>query len=216
MNPLLLQLLPVFAAGLWATFRLAFAALCLALPIGLLVGAARTARRRVLSWPARLYVEVFRNTPVLVLIIWFFFAFPTLVPLEIDPFTAAWLALSLNSGAFFAEIVRAGIQSIPRGQWDAAKALGMTYSRQMRRVILPQALKRMVPAITNRWIELFKLTALAATIAYPELLHTARLIASAYYNPLQSFTIAALGYFVLIYPMAQGSFWVERRLRRNE
>jgi polar amino acid transport system permease protein len=211
-----LTFLPVFAEGAWATFQLAAASLCLALPIGLLVGMARHAHRPVLAWPGRLYVELFRNTPVLVLIIWFFFAFPTLVPLEMDAFTAAWLALSLNSGAFFAEIVRAGIQSIPRGQWDAAKALGMTYRRQMVRVILPQALKRMVPALANRWVELFKLTALAAPIAYPELLHTARLIASAYYNPLQSFSIAALAYFIMIYPMTQCAFWLERRLRRSE
>lgn len=209
-------LLPVLGRGLVETLRLALSSIALALPVGLVVGAARHARRPLLSWPARLYVELFRNTPVLVLIIWFFFAFPILVRFEVPAFTAVWLALSLNTSAFFAEIFRAGIQSLPRGQWEAARALGMSYGWQMRMVILPQAFRRMIPALTNRWIEMLKLTSLAATIAYPELLHTARQIATAYYNPLESFSLAALIYFAVIFPMSQTAYWLERRLRRSD
>jgi len=147
---------------------------------------------------------------------WFFFAFPTIAPFDVDAYTAATLALTLNSSAFFAEVFRAGIQSIGRGQWDAAKALGMSYRWQMQRVILPQAIKRMIPAITNRWIELFKLTSLASVIAYPDLIHTAKLIASAYFNPVQTFTIAALIYFAMIYPMVRMLYFIEAKLKRGD
>jgi polar amino acid transport system permease protein len=209
-------LLPVLGRGLLETIRIALASIAFALPVGLLVGMARHARNRAFSWPARLYIELFRNTPILVLIIWFFFAFPILAPFELGGFGAVWLALALNSSAFFAEIFRAGIQSLPRGQWEAARALGMGYGAQMRIVILPQAFRRMIPALTNRWIELFKLTSLAAAIAHPELLHTARLIATAYYNPLEAFTLAALIYFAVVYPMSHATYWLERRLSRSD
>lgn len=212
----ILLLLPVLGGGLWETLRIAGATVAISLPVGLAVGSARYAKRRVLSWPARLYIELFRNTPVLVLIIWYFFACPILVGLEIPAFVAVWLALSLNTSAFFAEIFRAGLQSLPRGQWEAAKALGMTYGWQMRIVILPQVFRRMIPALTNRWIEMVKLTSLAATIAYPELLHTARQIATAYYNPLESFSLAALIYFGVIFPMSRMTWWLERRLSRGD
>jgi polar amino acid transport system permease protein len=146
---------------------------------------------------------------------WFFFAFPIIAPFEVDAFTAAVLALSLNTSAFFAEIFRTGIQSIAPGQWDAARAIGMSYGQQLRRVVLPQAVRRMIPAFTNRWIELIKLTSLAATIAYTEILHTARLVASAYYNPVEMFTAAALIYFAIIYPMVRLTYWLETRMRRS-
>jgi len=208
--------LPVMGRGLLETVRLSIASIIIAFPVGLVVGAARYSKRRIFSWPARIYIEVFRNTPVLVLIIWFFFAYPILVNSEISAFSSVWLALALNTSAFLAEIFRAGIQSLPRGQWDAAKSLGMDYRWQMWMVILPQALRRMIPALTNRWIEMFKLTSLAATIAYPELLHAERQLATAYYNPLQTFTLAAMIYLMAILPASQATYWLERRLRRSD
>ena len=206
---------PIFLAGIWGTLKIAFVCLAISLPVGLIVGAGRYSRRRIFAWPARTYVEVFRNTPILVMIMWFFFAFPIIAPFEVDAFTAAVLALSLNTSAFFAEIFRTGIQSMAPGQWDAARAIGMSYGQQLRRVVLPQAVRRMIPAFTNRWIELIKLTSLAATIAYTEILHTARLVASAYYNPVEMFTAAALIYFAIIYPMVRLTYWLETRMRRS-
>jgi polar amino acid transport system permease protein len=192
---------------------LAVVSLGVGLTLGLIVGAARYSRNRLLRWPATVFVEVFRNTPVLVQIMWFFFAFPIISPIQISAYAAAALALSLNTGAFAAEIFRAGIQSITPGQWDAARALGMTYSQQMRRVILPQAVKRMLPAFTNRAIELFKMTSLASAISYPELLYGAKTIASAYFNPIEAFTTAGLIYFVVAYPLTHVVYAIERRLR---
>jgi polar amino acid transport system permease protein len=210
-----LQLAEVLAIGVLRTIEIAIVALVISLPIGLLVGAGRYSRKLYFRWPATAFVETFRNIPVLVSIMWFFFAFPMLVPFEISAYTAATLALSLNTSAFFAEIFRAGIQSISPGQWDGARALGMSYRDQMRRVILPQALRRMGTAMTNRWIELVKLTALSSTISYQDLMYTTKTIANAYYNPVEMYTLCGLIYLVIIYPMLRVMYSVERRAARK-
>ena len=168
-----------------------------------MVGLGRYSQRRVFYWPATVFVEFFRNTPVLVQIIWFYFALPILMPFSISPLAAASLGISLNSAAFSAEIYRGGIQSIDRGQWDGARALGMTFLQAMRRIILPQALKRMTPALTNRAIEIFKMTTLASAIAYVELLQQAKLIASLNFNPIEAYTAVAVD--LLRLPVAAGA-----------
>jgi polar amino acid transport system permease protein len=210
-----MQLAEVLAIGVLRTIEIAIVALVISLPIGLVVGAGRYSRKLYFRWPATAFVETFRNIPVLVSIMWFFFAFPMLVPFEISAYTAATLALSLNTSAFFAEIFRAGIQSISPGQWDGARALGMNYRDQMRRVILPQALRRMGTAMTNRWIELVKLTALSSTISYQDLMYTTKTIANAYYNPVEMYTLCGLIYLVIIYPMLRVMYSVERRAARK-
>lgn len=214
--PTTMDFASVFAGGLLATIKIALLSLALSAPAGLIIGMARYSRRLYFNIPAMIYIEVFRNSPVLVMILWFYFAFPTIAPFEVDSFVAAVLALSLNTSAFFAEIFRAGIQSIAPGQWEAARALGMTYRMEMQRIILPQAMKRMIPAFTNRWIDMFKLTSLASVVAYHELLHSARSLSSAYYNPVEMFSVAALIYFACVYPMAQFTYWLERRFKRGD
>ena len=206
----------ILAQGLVGTFELAVASLAAGLALGLVVGAARYSRNRLLHWPATAFVEVFRNTPVLVQIMWFFFAFPIVAPFQVSAYTGAALALALNTSAFAAEIFRAGIQSIARGQWDAARALGMSYPQQLRRVILPQAVKQMLPAFTNRGLELLKMTSLASAIAVPELLYAARTIATAHFNPIEAYTTVALIYFAIAWPLTQLVYVVERVLRRQE
>lgn len=188
--------------GLQNTVLLGATCLVLGLFFGLFVGAARYSRNPVFHWPATAFVEVFRNTPVLVQIMWFFFAFPIISPFEIDAFTAATLGLTLNTTAFSAEIYRAGIQSIHRGQWEAAKAIGMSYLQQMRRIILPQAIRRMIPAFMNRAVELMKMTSLASVIAYGELMHQAKTISTIAFNPIEMYTAVALIFFAMIYPTA--------------
>jgi polar amino acid transport system permease protein len=187
--------------GLVNTIKLTVLCLLFGLFFGFFVGAARYSYRRTFNWPATAFVELFRNTPALVQIIWFFFALPILLPIDIDAFTAAFLGLMLNTVAFSAEIFRGGIQSISPGQWEAGKALGMSYSQQMRRVILPQAVRRMLPAFTNRGVELAKMTSLASVIAYTELLHQAKTISTINFNPIETYTIVAGVYFFLIYPI---------------
>lgn len=188
--------------GLKNTIILAAVCLSLGLFFGLFVGAARYSSKAVFNWPATAFVEVFRNTPVLVQIMWFYFAFPIISPFDINAFTAAALGLTLNTTAFSSEIYRAGIQSIHRGQWEAAKALGMNYGAQMRRIILPQAIRRMVPAFMNRAVELIKMTSLASVIAYGELMHQAKRISTIEFNPIEMYTSIALIFFALIFPLA--------------
>ena len=188
--------------GLRNSIILGVTCLTLGLSLGLVVGTMRYARAPVLNWPATAFIEVFRNTPVLVQIMWFFFAFPIISPFEINAFTAASLGLTLNTAAFSAEIFRAGIQSVERGQWEAGKALGMPYLDQLRRIVLPQAIRRMVPAFMNRAVELMKMTSLASVIAYGELMHKAKQISTLEFNPIEMYTSVALIFFALIYPMA--------------
>jgi polar amino acid transport system permease protein len=203
----------VGAAG---TLRIFAICLVLGLSLGLLVGLGRYSRNRWLHIPATVFVEFFRNTPVLVQILWFYFALPILLPFQISPLAAASLGISLNSAAFSAEIYRGGIQSIETGQWDGARALGMRWGQAMRRIILPQALKRMLPALTNRAIEIFKMSTLASAVAYVELLQQGKLIASLNYNPIEAYTAVAVIFFVFLWPLVQFSHFLERRLRRDE
>ena len=203
----------VGAAG---TLRIFAICLVLGLSLGLVIGLGRYARTRWLYIPATMFVEVFRNTPVLVQILWFYFALPILLPFEMSPLAAASLGISLNSAAFSAEIYRGGIQSIETGQWDGARALGMRWGQAMRRIILPQALKRMLPALTSRAIEIFKMSTLASAVAYVELLQQGKLIASLNYNPIEAYTAVAVIFFVFLWPLVQFSYFLERRLRRDE
>ncbi|MFV2034246.1 MAG: amino acid ABC transporter permease [Halocynthiibacter sp.] len=188
-------------AGLKNTLILGSTSLTIGLFLGLFIGAARFSGKPLLYWPSTAFVEVFRNTPVLVQIMWFFFALPIIVPFDINAFTAASLGLTLNTAAFSSEIYRAGLQSIHKGQWEAGKALGMTYAQQMRRVILPQSIRRMLPAFMNRAIELFKMTSLASVIAFGELMYQAKIVATIQFNPIEMYTSVALIFFAVLFPM---------------
>ena len=204
----------VLLAGAVGTLRLFVVCLLAGLSLGLLVGLARYARAWAWHAPATVFVEFFRNTPVLVQILWFYFALPILLPFEISPLAAAALGISLNSAAFSAEIYRGGIQSIERGQWEGARALGMTHAQAMRRIVLPQALRRMLPALTNRGIEIFKMTTLASAVAYVDLLQQGKLLASLNFNPIETYTVVAVVFFLCLFPLVQLTYALERRLGR--
>ncbi len=206
----------VLWVGLKGTLLIFAVTLLLGLGGGLIVGVMRYARGRALRWPAMVFVEIFRNTPVLVQIIWFYYAFPILTGIHVDPFLAAMLGISLNTMAFSAEIYRAGIQSMEPGQWEAGKAIGMTYSQTLRRIVLPVAIKRILPALTNRGIEVFKMSTLASVVAYVELLNQAKLLADLNFNPIEAYTAVALIFFLVLYPVVQATYVLERVLRRSE
>lgn len=129
---------------------------------------------------------------------WFFYALPVVLNISLDPLVAAVLALSTQSGAFYAEVFRGGIRSIERGQWEGAKALGMTHTQLMRRIVVPQAATRMVAPFVERSFELIKTTALASTLAYGELLYQAMMVNSETFRPLEVYTAVALLYLVLL------------------
>lgn len=206
--------LPELLGGLVNTLILSGAAIAGGLLVGLMLALARLCGVRALSWPARAVIEFMRATPPLVHLFWVFYALPQLTGIALSPFVAAWLALSIQSGAFFAEVFRAGIASVEAGQWEAARALGLPWTATMRRVVLPQAIRRMVTPFTERAFELAKTTTLAATLAYGELLYRAMTIASVTYRPLEVYTAVAALFFVVLTATSLGLRRIEARLRR--
>ncbi|TMJ27348.1 MAG: amino acid ABC transporter permease [Alphaproteobacteria bacterium] len=205
----------LLAEGLVNTLKVTGVALACGLVIGLALALMRLSRHQLASWPAGFVIEVFRTTPPLVQLFWFFFALPLIVGIEMTPFMAAAVTFSIQSAAFFAEVFRAGIQSIERGQWDGARAIGMTNAQAMQRIILPQAVKRMIPAFMERAIELMKTTTLVATISYADLLFAANEVSQKSFRPLETYTVVALIYFVVIFAASQLSRLLELRLARS-
>jgi polar amino acid transport system permease protein len=202
----------ILTQGLLNTLKVTGTALAFGVPLGLALALLRLSRSRWLSLPAGFVIEFFRTTPPLVQLFWFFFALPILIQVEMTPFVAAALTFSIQSSAFFAEVFRGGIVSIERGQWEASRAIGMTQSQAMRRVILPQAVRRMIPAFMERSIELMKTTTLVATVSYADLLFQANELAQKTFRPLEVFTITALIYFVVIFAASLLVHRLERRL----
>jgi len=203
---------PLLAQGLLNTLKVTGTALAFGVPLGLVLALLRLSPRRSLSFPAGFVIEFFRTTPPLVQLFWFFFALPILIQVEMTPFAAAALTFSIQSSAFFAEVFRGGIISVERGQWEAARALGMTPAQSMRRIVLPQAVKRMIPAFLERSIELMKTTTLVATVSYADLLYQANELAQKTFRPLEVFTVTALIYFFVIFAASLLVHRLERRL----
>jgi polar amino acid transport system permease protein len=197
----------LFLTGTGVTLAYTFGTIALGLVIGLLLGMTRLSRSRLVNAPVVAFIEIFRCTPLLVLIVWFYYALPVLLRIEMPATVAAVLVLSLYTAAFYAEIFRAGIISIEHGQWDAARALGLRWWPMMRRVVLPQAVRRMVPPFMNQSIIQLKNTSLVSTIAVPDLLYQGQLITADTYRPLETYTMVAVIYFVLLFPM---TVWVQR------
>lgn len=206
---------PLLAQGLLNTLKITGTALVCGVVLGLALALLRLSPRWFLSWPAGFVIEVFRTTPPLVQLFWFFFALPILVGIEMTPFVAGAVTFSIQSASFFAEVFRAGIQSIERGQWDSARAIGMRHDQALRRIVLPQAVKRMIPAFMERAIELMKTTTLVATISYADLLFAANEVSQKTFRPLETYTAVALIYFVVIFLASQIARWVELRLARS-
>ncbi|MCD6079487.1 MAG: amino acid transporter permease [Ramlibacter sp.] len=203
---------PLLAQGLLNTLKVTGTALAFGVPLGLLLALLRLSPRKALAWPAGFVIEFFRTTPPLVQLFWFFFALPMILDIEMTPFAAAAITFSIQSSAFFAEVFRGGIVSIERSQWEAGRALGMTQAQAMRRIILPQAVKRMIPAFLERSIELMKTTTLVATVSYADLLFQANELAQKTFRPLEVFTVVALIYFTVIFAASLVVHRVERRL----
>ncbi|HKU85150.1 MAG TPA: amino acid ABC transporter permease [Casimicrobiaceae bacterium] len=198
--------------GLLGTVKLAALSIVLGVIVGCVIAMMRLSPRRILHAPATAFVEFYRNTPPLVHFFWFFYALPILIGVSFDPFTAAVLALSTQSGAFYAEVFRGGIVSIGRGQWEGARALGMNYRAVLRRVIVPQALRRMVPPFVERSFELTKTTALASSLAYAELLYQAMQVNSITFRPMEVYTTIAVMYFIVLFAASSLMRLVEYRL----
>ena len=175
--------------------------------IGVVCGMATLTRKLWVTAPVHGYVEIFRCTPVLVQIVWFYYALPIVTHISLPAWLAAGLGLTLYMGSFSTEIVRGGIISIDRGQWQAARALGMTYPEMMRHVILPQAIRRMVPPFVNQSVTQLKNTSLLYVVAVPDLMYTGSIVVAETYRPLEVYTSVAGMYFIMLYPLTR---WAKR------
>lgn len=201
--------------GLVNTLKVTGLALLIGVPLGLFLAILRLYGNWVVRIPVVVVIEFLRTTPPIVQLFWIFFALPILIGVEINPFQASVLTFSLQSSAFFAEVFRGGIQSIDSGQWEASKALGMNRPETLRRIILPQAVKRMIPAFLERAIELMKTTTLVSTISYADLLYQANSIAQSTYRTIEVFSIAAVMYFVIIFACSIAVRRVEKHLAKS-
>jgi len=211
---LMLDSLPTLLwAALIFTAPLTLLSFVLGLAVGLLTALARLFGPKPLVAAARFYVWIFRGTPLLVQLFLIFYGLPS-AGILLDAFTAALIGFTLNIGAYSSEIIRAVIASVPRGQWEAAYSIGMTWSQAMRRTILPQAARTAVPPLSNTFISLVKDTSLAAAITVPEMFQAAQRIVAVTYEPLILYIEAALLYLVMSSVLSGLQARLETRLNR--
>ena len=198
---ILLEALPYLMQGLGMTLLLCAVALPLGMAGGLLLALASTSHRRVLRWPAVVYTDFFRAFPPLVLLLFIAFGLPFL-GFKPAPFVSVALAFLLNTSSYYGEILRAGIESVPGGQREAARSTGLTHWQSLRFVIVPQAVRNVVPDLVSNTLEAVKLTSIASVVALPELLYTARQVQSVTYNATPVIA-AGLIYLVLLWPLVR-------------
>lgn len=204
---------PELLQAAWATLRLAMGALAIGLVVGLLIALARMSGRAWIKRSAVAYVELFRGTPALVQLFILYFGL-TSIGIEFSSFQAAMIGLGLNASAYLSEIYRAGIQAVPRGQYEAAQTIGMTRYKIMRWVILPQAVRVVLAPIGNVAIALLKDTSVASLIATPDLMLRAQDLSSVYFMPLETYLIVGAMYFAMCFPLSLLIRSLERKTSR--
>ena len=198
--------------GIWATLLVSLCAICISVMLGALVALAGLSRRKSLNRVNRVYVELFRSVPLLVLLLWVFYGLPVIIGLQLSVFATGVLSLALSDSAFEAEVFRAGIQSVPKGQIEAAKSLGLTWSQQMRLVVMPQAIKVILPALGNQFVYVLKMSSLVSVIGLQELTRRANELNVSEYRPLEIYTLLVAEYLLLILVVSYLVRRLERRL----
>ena len=196
----------MFLDGALGTLRIAVVAILAGILIGAVLATMRLSKVRWLAYPALWWTEFYRNTPPLVHFFWAFYALPVVLGVSLEPYAAAIIALSTQSGAFYAEVFRGGVTSVERGQWEGARAIGMKPVAVLRRIVLPQALQRMLAPFMERSFELIKTTALASTLAYSDLIYQAMQVNSITFRPLEVYTFVAAIFFVTLLTLSPVSY----------
>jgi polar amino acid transport system permease protein len=191
------------AGGLGLTLLLSLATVACSLVLGGAIGLARCYGPAALRWPLVFYIDSMRAVPVLVVLVWAYFAFPILTGVTLPPFWAALVALTLHISAYVAEIVRAGIASVRPGQTRAALAIGLSRTQTVAQIVLPQAVIRMLPAFGSILSIAIKDTAIAAVIAVPEYMERSQTLAGQSFHPIEVFTVAAIVYFIILFPITR-------------
>jgi len=208
----MIDALPVLLQGMWLTLLITVISLLIALVIGLVLGIFSITKSKTLRIIATVYVDMIRGTPILVQILFIYFGLPAVTDLSLNAFSAGIIAISINAGAYLVEIFRAGINSIDKGQMEAGRTLGFSYADTMRIIILPQATRRMIPAIVNQFIVSIKDTSLLSVIGIAELTMSGQSIYANNFRAFEILFMVGILYFVLIYILTLFSRWLERRL----
>lgn len=209
---LLLQGLVGIGAFGGGTLRLAVPAILLGFCVGIILGLARLASRPWIHYPAVVYIEVIRGIPLVMVIFWFWFLVPVMIGRPVPEYWVALTAFVIFEGAYIGEIIRAGIQSVPKGQKDAATASGLSYSQTMGSVILPQAIRNMIPSLVTQFIVLFKDTSLASIIGMMDLTKAAQTVSEREIRPFEMYLFIAVVYWAFTYSMSRFSRWLEVRM----
>lgn len=207
---------PLLLQGAGLTLQITALSVGLGLIFGLIMGMAELSKNPIFRIPAKVYVDFIRGTPLLIQIFIIYFALPTILGTRIDPFVAAVAACSMNSTAYIAEIFRAGIQSISQGQLRAGLSLGMTHAQTMRYIILPQAIKRIIPPLGNEFIAMLKDSSLVSVIGFEELTRSGQLVIAETYATLEIWSIVALLYLVMTLTIAQLVRFLEKRFHLSD
>ena len=209
---ILLQGLVGIGAFGGGTLRLAIPAILLGFCVGIVLGLARLAERPWIHYPAAVYIEVIRGVPLVMVIFWFWFLVPVLIGRPVPEYWVALTAFVIFEGAYIGEIIRAGIQSVPKGQVDAATASGLSYVQTMGHVILPQAIRNMIPSLVTQFIVLFKDTSLASIIGMMDLTKAAQTVSERELRPFEMYLFIAVVYWAITYSMSRFSRWLEVRM----
>jgi glutamine transport system permease protein len=202
---------PLLLAGAAITVEITAMSVTFGLLIGCMIGIARLCSIEPLRYFANVYVDFIRGTPLLVQIFLVYFALPNIIGSRVDPFVAAISACSINSGAYVAEIFRAGIQSIDKGQMEAGRSLGMTWAQTMRYIIMPQAFKRIIPPLGNEFIAMLKDSSLVSVIGFEELTRRGQLIIARTYASFEIWMAVAIIYLIMTFAVARFTGYLERR-----
>ncbi|WP_058952827.1 ectoine/hydroxyectoine ABC transporter permease subunit EhuC [Clostridium tyrobutyricum] len=205
------NILPILLKGSVMTVELTVITIILGSILGILLALLRLSNNLVLKYVSNFYTWIFRGTPLLLQLFFFYYGLP-FIGIELTPFTAAIIGLALNCGAYMAEIIRGGIQSIDQGQFEAAKALGFSYTQTMQRIILPQTFKVIIPPVGNEFISILKDTSLVSTIAMVELMRSAQQIYATSFDPISVFLTAAVFYLIMTTVFTTVFGIIERRL----
>ena len=213
---LVMSSLPLLLQGALVTLKITALSVGLGLIFGLLAGVASLTPYWWVRIPARCYVDFIRGTPLLIQIFLIYFALPVILNTRVDPFVAAVSACSINSGAYVAEIFRAGIQSVDRGQTEAGRSLGLTWFQTMREIVIPQAFKRISPPLGNEFIAMLKDSSLVSVIGFEELTRSGQLIIAQTYGSFEIWTSVAIIYLAMTLTISQFVAFLERKFRTDE
>lgn len=207
--------LPSLTSGILVTIKISVISLFLAVILGIIFGIFSISKSKVLKGISTVYLYIIRGTPLMVQALFIYFGIAPLIAKRSDPIVCAIIALTLNAGAYMSEIFRAGIQAVDSGQMEASRSLGLSYLTTMRKVILPQAVKVMIPSIINQFIVTIKDTSILSVISIRELTASGQIIVARNFKPMETYAIVAMMYFILITALSLLSMYVERRLHHG-